>query len=526
MKVPTLARFFDHHRWSGLTYRFSLVTGMVLLVLACLSTVISRSLERDMLSAALERQAAHVADLLVANVANPLFTFNRDSIVTVTNAFGGNPMILFLEIKDPAGKIIASRRSAGNHAAAITVNRQVTFNKINVGSATLKLSTASVDEALARELWSTVVREAIGLFILLIALTALVRREISRPIQQVAQGLHEIANGQGDLTKRVDDSAQNEIGDVARAFNQFVGTLSHIINRVRRVTEQVSTASTQVSVAAQNFSVGTSEQAAAVQQTTSSLEQMNASITHNADNSRQMETVALNGANEIQGSAATVAESVNAMKIIAEKISIIEEIAYQTNLLALNAAIEAARAGEHGRGFAVVATEVRKLAERSQSAAQEINSLTDTSVQIAERSGDLLKALVPSIAKTAALVQEVATSSREQAIGVAQVSKAMTQVDQVTQRNAAAAEELSSTAEQMRAQAESLQKLMSFFRTNDTQDALEASAPRPDFPKPIVNRRQPRQKPSLTDMPAAEALSRTNFVAPAASHDAGEFRKF
>jgi methyl-accepting chemotaxis protein len=526
MKVPTLARLFDHHRWSGLTYRFSLVTAMVLLVLACLSAVISRSLERDMLSAALERQAAHVADLLVANVGSALFTFNRESIVTVTNAFGGNPMILFLEIKDPAGKIIASRGSTGNHAAAITVNRQVTFNKINVGSATLKLSTASVDEALARELWSTVVREAIGLFILLIALTALVRREISRPIQQVAQGLHEIANGQGDLTKRVDDSAQNEIGDVARAFNQFVGTLSHIINRVRRVTDQVNAASTQVSVAAQNFSVGTSEQAAAVQQTTSSLERMNVSITHNADNSRQMETVALNGANEIQGSATTVGESVNAMKIIAEKISIIEEIAYQTNLLALNAAIEAARAGEHGRGFAVVAAEVRKLAERSQSAAQEINSLTSTSVQIAERSGDLLKALVPSIAKTAELVQEVATSSREQAIGVAQVSKAMTQVDQVTQRNAAAAEELSSTADQMRAQAESLQKLMGFFRTNEMNFAAATQAPRPNHSANTVGKRPPLEKPKRPFMPTPKAVLRNTGPSEELLDDKGEFRRF
>jgi methyl-accepting chemotaxis protein len=525
MKEPTLLRFIDNPRWSGLTYRFSAVTGLVLFLLACLSTVIGRNLERNMLSAALERQAAHVTDLLVANVANALFTFNRDSIVTVANAFGGNPMIRFLEIKDPSGKIIASSGTAENQAAVITVNREVTFNKINVGSVALTLSTASVDEALARELWSTVVREAVGLFILLIVLTALVRREISRPIQQVAQGLNEIANGQGDLTKRVDDSAQNEIGDVARAFNQFVATLSHIIDRVRRLTEQVNAASTQVSVAAQHFSVGTSEQAAAVQQTTSSLEQMNASITHNAENSRQMEIVALNGAKEIQGSAATVAESVNAMKIIAEKISIIEEIAYQTNLLALNAAIEAARAGEHGKGFAVVATEVRKLAERSQSAAQEINSLTSTSVQIAERSGDLLKALVPSIAKTAELVQEVATSSREQAIGVAQVSKAMTQVDQVTQTNAAAAEELSSTAEQMAAQAESLQKLMGLFRTNETKDDPQATAPRPNYPK-AIGKRPSLKKPALSVMPTAGAVPRTNASSPAVQRDEGEFRRF
>jgi methyl-accepting chemotaxis protein len=219
-----------------------------------------------------------------------------------------------------------------------------------------------------------------------------------------------------------------------------------------------------VSATSQSLSRDTSDQAASVEETTASLEQIAGSISQTAENSRHMEQMAFRGAEAAEESAKVVRETVDVMKAIAEKVSIIEEIAYQTNMLALNAAIEAARAGEQGKGFAVVAAEVRKLAERSREAAKDIIKQAASSVQIADRSGHLLMELVPSIRKTADLVRDVAATSSEQALGVAQINKAMGLIDQVTQRNASAAEELSSTAEEMEIQAKKLQDLMSFFR--------------------------------------------------------------
>jgi methyl-accepting chemotaxis protein len=223
------------------------------------------------------------------------------------------------------------------------------------------------------------------------------------------------------------------------------------------VATQLSAASADLSSASQSLSSGTSEQAASVEETTASLEEMTASITSNAENSKQTEKMAEQGAGDAARSAEVVGQTVEAMKQISERIGIIEEIAYQTNLLALNAAIEAARAGEHGRGFAVVASEVRRLAERSQSSAKEIRTVADSSVKVAERAGEMLKALVPSIQKTLELVQEASAASREQSSGVSQIGAAMGQVDQVTQRNSQAAEEVAATAEELSAQAAALQ---------------------------------------------------------------------
>ena len=292
-----------------------------------------------------------------------------------------------------------------------------------------------------------------------------ITRHITIPIAEAVRLSELVADG--DLRSTVVITRGDEVGRLQAALQQMTQRLSHLIGEVRSSASALSAAASQVASSSQDLSQGTSEQAASVEETSASLEQMNASITQNAEHSRQTEKMALKGAEDANESGRVVQETTSAMKTIAQKITIIEDIAYQTNLLALNAAIEAARAGEHGKGFAVVATEVRRLAERSQSAANEIGGLALSSVAVAERSGTLLVELVPAIRKTADLVQEVAAASREQAAGVVQINKAMGQVDQVTQRNASASEELASTAEEMAAQAESLQETMRFFRLGD-----------------------------------------------------------
>ncbi len=292
-----------------------------------------------------------------------------------------------------------------------------------------------------------------------------ITRSITDPLKAAVEIAQQVAKG--DLRGNLEVKTKDETGQLLESLKNMKGSLTNMVEEVRNGATALASAAAQVSASASSFSQGSSEQAASVEETTASLEEMSASINQNAENSRQMEQMSTKGAKDAEESGHAVADTVSAMVSIAQRISIIEEIAYQTNLLALNAAIEAARAGEHGRGFAVVATEVRKLAERSQAAAKEIAGQAGESVKVAERSGELLGTLVPAIRKTADLVQEVTAASREQASGVNQINKAMSQVDQVTQRNASSVEELSSAAEEMSSQAEGMQQLMGFFKVED-----------------------------------------------------------
>jgi len=288
------------------------------------------------------------------------------------------------------------------------------------------------------------------------------------------QGQAEMADriAQGDLTVDVKLASDKDI--LGKSLRVMVQVLQDTIGQVMASIENVSSGSQAMSASSEEMSQGASEQAASAEEASSSIEQMTANIRQNADNALETEKIATQAATEAEAGGESVSQTVIAMRDIAEKINIVEEIARQTNLLALNAAIEAARAGEHGKGFAVVAAEVRKLAERSQVAAAEISELSGSSVAVAEAAGAALGQIVPNIQKTAELVQEIAAASREQDAGAEQISRAIQQLDEVIQQNASASEEMASTAEELSSQSEQLSEMISFFNVGNARKMLAA----------------------------------------------------
>jgi methyl-accepting chemotaxis protein len=321
----------------------------------------------------------------------------------------------------------------------------------------------------------TVLLAVIVLFAIVVCLV--IARSVTRPLAQIVEVADTIASG--DLSVEIPEDRGDEVGKLQSAMAQMSRSLREVIGELRNGAAALSSAASQVSATSIALSQGTSEQAASVEEVSASLEEMGAAIAQNADNSRSMEQMSLSGARDAGDAGVVVKQTVAAMKSIAERVGLIEEIAYQTNLLALNAAIEAARAGEHGRGFAVVATEVRKLAERSQIAAKDIRAVAGDSVGVAVTAGERLDELVPRIRKASELTQEVAAASSQQAAGVAQMTKAVSSVDQVTQRNASASEELASAAEELSAQATTLHQAAAFFRVDAADLAKPAPPPAP-----------------------------------------------
>jgi methyl-accepting chemotaxis protein len=364
---------------------------------------------------------------------------------------------------------------------------------------------------MGRIAWAGVVAMLLAGLVTALVLTS----HVSTPVRRMMRGAERMARG--DLTPDAGARIErgDEVGRLAAAMGEMGDRLSATIREVRGGAEALTSAAAQLSATAQGLSHGTSEQAASVEETLGALQRIGASVQQNAGTTRTVEEMALRGARDAEVGGQAVRDTVEAMKGIAGKISIVEEIAYQTNLLALNAAIEAARAGDHGRGFAVVAAEVRKLAERSQAAAGEIGEMAARSVAVAERSGEVIDALVPFVTRTAGLVKEVAAASAQQSSGVSQIGRAVERMDQVTQQNASAAEELASTAEELAAHAEALQQQMAVFRVAGEGAAFPAPAAAPAFAPPA--------RPAA---PARRIAAPYTVFAPTADGGEDDFQRF
>lgn len=298
-----------------------------------------------------------------------------------------------------------------------------------------------------------------------------VTRSIARPIREAAGMAETLAAG--DLGFAVSESASkrtDEIGVLVRAFGTMQSAISEVVRNIQTAAREVSSGSDQISESSQLLSQGAAQQAGEAEQVASSMEEMGATIRTNSDNASQTETISHQTAERAQYGGDSVSKTVEAMRRIAEKIGVIDEIARSTNLLALNAAIEAARAGQEGKGFSVVASEVRKLAEHSQETAAEIQTLSVDSLAVAEDAGRVIVEIVDGIRHTASLVQEISASGNEQTAGVQQINQSLTQLDEIIQQNASSAEELASMSEELSSQAEELTRAVGFFRLQSRGD--------------------------------------------------------
>ena len=363
-----------------------------------------------------------------------------------------------------AGDTVGANHVSSNEARTATNNIDALLSEV-VKLEEGRLNTAQEEAAADYVQTRTIMISVAAAAFLIAALAALwIAMSINKGLRNAVAAVQNVA--EGDLTRFATISSKDEIGDLLTYVNTMIERLRGVVGDALSASDNVSSGSQELSASSEQLSQGATEQASSAEEASASMEEMAANIKQNADNAAQTEKIARQSSKDAELSGQAVNRAVGAMRTIAEKISIVQEIARQTDLLALNAAVEAARAGEHGKGFAVVASEVRKLAERSQAAAAEISALSGDTVQVATEAGEMLNRLVPDIQKTAELVSEISAACREQDIGASQINEAIQQLDKVTQQNAGASEEMSATSEELASQAEELQASIAFFRVD------------------------------------------------------------
>jgi methyl-accepting chemotaxis protein len=391
----------------------------------------------------------------------------------------------------------ATAISMGDGRRAVTEAAAQVQELVELSQAQMNAATDNADADFAQVRTSLIVLTVVSL--LIAAGAALyISMAVSKGLTRASDAVRSVADG--DLTKTVEITTKDEIGDLLGHVNVMIERLRGVVGDAISASENVSAGSQELSAASEQVSQGATEQASSAEEASASMEEMASNIKQNADNAAQTEKIARQSAKDAEVSGEAVNRAVEAMRTIAEKITIVQEIARQTDLLALNAAVEAARAGEHGRGFAVVASEVRKLAERSQTAATEIGAVSSDTVRAAQSAGEMLTSLVPNIRKTAELVSEISAACREQDIGASQINEAIQQLDKVTQQNASASEQMSATSEELAAQAEELQTSIAYFRTNTSGGAQRRPAARPAAKRPA---------PQVARKPAAATARQT-----------------
>ncbi len=481
--------------FSSWTVTRKFLTGILVALCAgsAVLVIVLGTSQKSAMIEALHAKGRNAAQFLSAICAEPILSYNFSYLESYVKDEARDKDVVFVAVLDRQGNILArAGEEPKEKNEVLEFTSPVMQGTDQIGTIRLVLTKQFVNEA-TRKAQRLILLLCLGAAALISAvLYLLFRRIIVTPLASLKASMDKLTAG--DLDLAVASRSNDEVGRLAQSVGAMVGKLRAVVSEVKNASDGVLEGSTRLSEGASRLSQGTSEQAAAAEEASSSIEEMDATIRQNADNAAQTDRIADKSAKDAENSGQTVTDAVRAMKQIAEKISIVEEIARQTNLLALNAAIEAARAGEAGKGFAVVASEVRKLAERSQTAAAEISQLSGTSVDVAERAGAMLSQLVPDIQKTAALVGEISAASKEQAGGASQISGAIQELNKVVQQNAAAADEMMSMSDGLSSQADHLRVAIGFFRLNGSTDTDRSPAPSLAAPHPAYAEKEDSSK--------------------------------